>query len=399
MLIRRKEVKAYGTKKLIEGQFQPDENCLIIEDVVTTGTSIMETSVDLQSEGLIVENAIVVVNREQGGPGNLSKRGIKMHSLFTLSYLLEALRDAGKIEDSMVKSVGKYIAKSQTIIDALPIKQNRISMTFADRAEVAKSEVSRALFRLMDLKKTNLCLAADLTKTDEILNLVESVGPYICLLKTHVDIIDDFSDSFVKSLQALAQKHNFLIMEDRKFADIGNTVSLQYGKGIYRIASWADLVTAHSLPGDGVLKGLKAVATVSPARGVFLLAEMSSEGNLISSDYKEKTMKMIDAHSDFVSGIVAQSADLIQDPGLIQLTPGVKLEAGGDNMGQKYNTPEYVMKEKGCDIAVVGRGIISSKNPGEAARNYRDQLWEAYTKRINWDETLECNLAIGVKKE
>lgn len=47
-------------------------------------------------------------------------------------------------------------------------------------------------------------------------------------------------------------------MVDRKFADIGNTVSLQYGKGVFKISSWADLVTAHNLPGRSVLQGLKS---------------------------------------------------------------------------------------------------------------------------------------------
>lgn len=383
MLIRRKEAKSYGTKKLIEGKFQTDENCLIIEDVVTTGSSIIETTNDLRAEGLLVEDAIVVVNREQGGVENISKRGITMHSLFTLSYLLETLKDAGVLEVKVVKAVGDYISKSKIQAGKKPELPTRLTMTYAERSKVAKNEVARSLFKIMDLKKTNLCLAADLEKAEDILNLVEQVGPFICLLKTHVDIIDDFSQNFVKSLQSLAEKHNFMIMEDRKFADIGNTVSLQYSKGIYHISGWADLVTAHSLPGEGVLTGLKAVVSDSPARGVFLVAEMSSDGNLITSDYKEKTMKMIDAHSDFVAGVVAQSADLIKDPGLIQLTPGVKLEEGSDNLGQKYNNPEYAMKEKGADIAVVGRGIIQSKNPEETAKTYRDRLWEAYTARLN----------------
>lgn len=382
MLIRRKEAKSYGTKKLVEGKFQSGESCLIIEDVVTTGSSILETSADLRSEGLIIEDAIVVVNREQGGVESIAKRGIKMHSLFTLSYLLETLRDAGKIDVSMVQSVSDYIASSQTKVANKSTKPARLSMTFSDRSKVARNEVSRALLKIIAMKKTNLCLAADLTKADEILNLVGSVGPYICLLKTHIDIVEDFSDGFVKSLQALAQKNNFLIMEDRKFADIGNTVSLQYSKGLYRISNWADLVTAHSLPGDGILRGLKAAVSDSRARGVFLLAEMSSDGNLITSDYKEKTMKMIESNFDFVAGVVAQSADLVQDPGLLQLTPGVKLEEGSDDLGQTYNTPEYVMKEKGADIAVVGRGIIGSKNPSEMAKTYRDRLWEAYLARI-----------------
>jgi orotate phosphoribosyltransferase len=52
MLIRRKEAKAYGTKKLIEGKYNAGDSCLIIEDVVTSGLSILETVNDLRSEGI-----------------------------------------------------------------------------------------------------------------------------------------------------------------------------------------------------------------------------------------------------------------------------------------------------------------------------------------------------------
>lgn len=378
MLIRRKEAKSYGTKKLIEGKFQPDETCLIIEDVVTTGSSVLETTLDLRSEGLTVQDAIVVVDRQQGGGKNLTEKGVTMHALFTLPYLIEILRAEGKIEEELAKTLNDYISKP---ID-VQVKQSRLTMSFLERADVAKNEVSSFLFKIMHTKKTNLCLAADLNKSEEILNLAESLGPFICLLKTHVDIVEDFSENFVKSLKGLAEKHNFLIMEDRKFADIGNTVSLQYSKGIYRISSWADLVTAHSLPGDGILKGLKQVIGDDKNRGVFMLAEMSSDGHLMTADYSKKTMEMISNYSSIVAGIVAQSSDLIKDAGLIQLTPGCKLDETTDSLGQKYDTPEYVMKEKGADIAVVGRGIISSKNPTEIAKTYRDRLWTAYEARL-----------------
>lgn len=70
----------------------------------------------------------------------------------------------------------------------------------------------------------------------------------------------------------------------RKFADIGHTVSLQYGNGIYHIVDWADLVTVHSLPGEGILQGLKSKLSKAE-RGCFLVAQLSSQGNLIRRDY------------------------------------------------------------------------------------------------------------------
>lgn len=265
---------------------------------------------------------------------------------------------------------------------------SRTKLTFEYRATFAKSGLAKQIFHLMASKKTNLCLAADLTKSEEILNIAEICGPYICVLKTHIDIVEDFNEAFIQKLRSLADKHNFLIMEDRKFADIGNTVSLQYSKGIYKIANWADLVTAHALSGRSILQGLKAGladnASDGRKHGVFLLAELSNSGSLIDDKYSEAASNIATegADIDFVAGVVCQSANCFHFPGLVQLTPGVKIDDTVDQLGQQYQTPEHVVQERGADIGVVGRGILHAKSVEKAAALYRDRLWAAYTDRI-----------------
>ncbi len=95
MVMARKEAKNYGTKKLVEGHFKPDQNCLIIEDIVTTGASIIETIVKLKDVGLKTPYAGALVDRQQGGTENLAKEGCKLITVFTLSELLEELKECG----------------------------------------------------------------------------------------------------------------------------------------------------------------------------------------------------------------------------------------------------------------------------------------------------------------
>ncbi len=90
MVMRRKEKKEYGTKQLIEGEFKPGQTCLIIEDVVTTGGSIVETANELENAGLKVKDLIALIDREQGARETLEKK-YELHSILPLSELLQCL--------------------------------------------------------------------------------------------------------------------------------------------------------------------------------------------------------------------------------------------------------------------------------------------------------------------
>lgn len=234
----------------------------------------------------------------------------------------------------------------------------------------------------MEAKQSMICLAADLTRTDAILDLAKVAGPHIVMLKLHVDIIEDFNSDFIQRLKLMALKYDFLIMEDRKFADIGNTVSLQYGHGIYKIAEWADLITVHSVSGPSIIEGLqKALKTynVTEPRGIFLIAEMSSKNASTVGEYVKNTISMGES-SDLVAGFVCQS-NVSTNPGLIQLTPGIQLSKSSDDLGQQYNTPEIVVNA-GADIAVIGRGITEATDQLTAILKYKTELWAAYKRRI-----------------
>ena len=238
------------------------------------------------------------------------------------------------------------------------------------------------LLSIIQKKHSNLCVAADFVNAADVLRIAEQVGPHICMLKTHCDILVDFSQDFVTSLQDLAKRHDFLIFEDRKFADIGKTVQYQYSAGSLKISQWADVVTVNVLPGSGVIKGLKAALSESElkCRGCLVIAEMSSAGNLATASYTEKAVEIGEEESDFVLGFISQHC-VSQKAGMMHFTPGVKLQEGGDNLGQCYLTPQEIVGRRGCDVIIVGRGICQSESPVETAQTYQRIAYDLYEKK------------------
>lgn len=98
----RKEAKAYGTRRSVEGVFKPGERALVIDDVITTGGAKLEAIAPLREAGLVVEDILVVVDREQSGEQTLAAAGLRLHSVLKVRALLQQLRQAGVIGDVQV---------------------------------------------------------------------------------------------------------------------------------------------------------------------------------------------------------------------------------------------------------------------------------------------------------
>ncbi|KAF2150733.1 Orotidine 5'-phosphate decarboxylase [Myriangium duriaei CBS 260.36] len=140
-------------------------------------------------------------------------------------------------------------------------RHSSLTQTYQERASVSGTSALASYFlRLIAAKKTNLCVSADVSTTRELLQIAEEVGDHICLLKTHADIIHDFGGKTFQDLQAIAKRKGFLIFEDRKFGDIGNTVQLQYTSGPLQIVRWANIVNAHIFPGPAIVTALANAA-------------------------------------------------------------------------------------------------------------------------------------------
>lgn len=259
-----------------------------------------------------------------------------------------------------------------------------MKLSYEERRERLPAVAAR-LFDIIVSKQTNLCASLDVRTTTELLRILDSIGPHICMVKTHMDIIDDFEyDTTVNGLKKLAAKHNFLIFEDRKFADIGSTVKAQYAGGVFKIAQWADITNAHGVPGPGIVSGLEEAAkeTTDEPRGLVMLAELSSKGTLAQGEYSQATVEIARSNRAFVFGFIAQQKVGKPEEDWVIMTPGVGLDDKGDGLGQQYRTVDEVI-ETGTDVIIVGRGLYSKgRDPVHEAQRYQKAGWDAYMRKI-----------------
>lgn len=320
MVLIREEKKTYGTCQQIEGNtFGKD--LILIEDVITTGGSVIGTLEILKKNGINVRQVLCILDREQGGVEKLLGTGYHVTSLLKMSDI-----------------VNQQVVPRQ-------IKIN--------------SEITQKLIDIINTKKTNLVASLDIVNTSKLLQQLKLIGEHICAVKIHYDILDCPDAFFFTELNKLKLEKNFLVIEDRKLSDIP-FISVKQASGLY-----ADIVTVHGICGEKLIEELNKTNI-----GILLVHQLSIENNLIDTIYSNKVKDMAQKFNNVV-GFVSQENVL---PDYLTFTPGINLDTKTDNKGQTYRNVD----ECSSDIYIVGRGLYESDDIVTAANLYKMQAFSKW---------------------
>lgn len=301
MIIPRGTTKKYGMCANIEGDYSEGDVCIVIEDVTTSCGSIRETYEILKSKGVKVLAFYTIIDRMESGIDNIE--GVPIYSLINKSDL-----------------------------------------------------VRYSLKKIIQEKSTRLCFSADLLDGHKIIETLELVGKNIAICKLHTDIIENYDDEIKMGIIDVANRYNFLLMEDRKFSDISSIVDRQWDK--YR--GWIDLVTVH---------GNVTSDVISKLYGVLLVSDMSNN----TYNHWSSSLKLLEKLPKHIIGFITQKThkNILDTYGIetnkyFFMTPGInfKNKEEGD---QKFRDPKSI----DSDIFIVGRGIYNSEDVLESSEKYK----------------------------
>jgi orotate phosphoribosyltransferase len=198
LLLIRKETKTYGLRKLIEGEFNAGDKIVIVEDTITTGSSILKFIALLKQCQLKVKKILVICDRRENPDALLD--GYEIDSLVNFAQIQLFLRKHLFIEK--LRTLPSHTAKSQ------------------------------ALINIMETKMSNICLS--ITKDIELENYLDK----ICILKIDNTI---FQYGTIQKIIHLSQKHGFMLMDSTVFSHNQKDFFNLFTKG-NKLHEWVDLI-------------------------------------------------------------------------------------------------------------------------------------------------------------
>jgi orotate phosphoribosyltransferase len=321
-VLLRDKVKDYGTKQMIEGMVHGYKDVIIIEDVITTGGSVLEAVEKLKKNGL---------------------RCIKIMSLIFRG-------DETTLEKLKEYDYQYLFSKDDLTEDRLNIKLR------------PANSLSNTINNFIVTKKSKIFLAIDKPMSpDELLLFLYEVKDYIIGIKIHHEILLSetiINPLFRSKLYEECKKMNLIVWEDRKFNDIGKTLEKQ----LDYYSNNTDIISVVPIG------GLESIKNIKTNLKVFILAEMSSNNNLFNNILKNQILE-ISMNSDIndkVIGIICQDDILIDYinnyTNLLTIKPGIRISNKYnekhlyDGKGQIWSDPRQFMVQP--NIYVIGRDVM-----------------------------------------
>jgi orotate phosphoribosyltransferase len=120
LIYYRQARKEHGVRKKIEGILERNDRVLIVDDLITTGESVIEAAEVVRDQGGVVNELVVLLDREQGGKDRLRASRIEPHVLFKISDAMIWLHNVGLIEDKIYETVQKYTEEEGQVSPITP---------------------------------------------------------------------------------------------------------------------------------------------------------------------------------------------------------------------------------------------------------------------------------------
>ncbi len=107
----RKDIKLHGRERRVEGVLVSGEKVLLIDDLLTTGLTLKTAAESVRAEGGVVTDAVVFLDREEGGRQLLEQSGVNLHPMLKITEIASELYDIGAIDQESLKTIQKQIKK------------------------------------------------------------------------------------------------------------------------------------------------------------------------------------------------------------------------------------------------------------------------------------------------
>ena len=109
LIYPRKEVKAHGARRLIEGDFEEGDRVVVVDDILITGGSVLEGIGKLESSGLVVQDVVVFIDHggdhDRRARERLAAAGYRCHAVLDISQITEVLHRAGRLSDAQAETL------------------------------------------------------------------------------------------------------------------------------------------------------------------------------------------------------------------------------------------------------------------------------------------------------